>query len=137
MNINERLPVIKHLFLNNNYLQSINGICHCTSLESLILDHNEIVTFALEDFTENNNLKFLSFENNKIRSLKFTKRLQNLEKLYAANNSLTNGDEMQHLFLLENLVELTFEGNYFLTEITKDNMIFQNFELTNPEIVGN
>ncbi|XP_078041068.1 leucine-rich repeat-containing protein 9-like [Augochlora pura] len=137
MNISQQLPVIKHLFLNNNYLQSINDICHCSSLESLILDHNEIVTFTLEDFTENNNLKFLSFENNKIKSLKFIKRLQNLEKFYAANNSLMDGDELEHLFLLENLVELTFEGNHLLTEITNDNTIFQNFELTIPEIVGN
>ncbi|XP_076276865.1 uncharacterized protein LOC143207359 [Lasioglossum baleicum] len=135
MNINEKLPVIKHLFLNNNHLQNIDGINHCSSLESLILDHNQLNTLSLEDFIENNNnLKFLSFENNKINTLKFTKQFEKLEKLYAANNCLTNDDEMQHFCLLENLVELTFEGNHIFTEMNKDRMIAQSFELMNSEI---
>ncbi|XP_076222430.1 uncharacterized protein LOC116431727 isoform X3 [Nomia melanderi] len=161
MNINEKLPVIKHLFLNNNHLQSINGnilhteiilkflhiiycyykyiyihfigVSHCSSLESLILDYNDINTVTLENFLENNNLKFLSLENNKIKSLKFIKQLPQLEKLYIANNCLTNDTEMQHLLSLENLVELTFEGNRLYTEENKNKMMAQYFELTNLE----
>lgn len=63
------------------------GINHCSTLESLVLDYNEIEILDMENFMENN-LKFLSFENNKVKSLAFIRPLQKLEKLYAANNCL-------------------------------------------------
>ncbi|XP_076387528.1 uncharacterized protein LOC105663698 [Megachile rotundata] len=129
MNITkQKLPVIKHLFLNNNYLQNINEINNCSSLESLILDHNEIEILHVKDFIENNNLKLLSLENNKIKSLEFTKQLKKLEKLYVAHNCLTNDAEIQHLLLLKNLEEITFEGNPLCVQISQDKII-QNFEL--------
>ncbi|XP_076623198.1 uncharacterized protein LOC143342818 [Colletes latitarsis] len=133
MNLSKKLPVIKHLFLNNNYLQNISGINHCSTLESLFLDYNEISTLNKDDFIENNNLKVLSLENNKIKSLEFIKVLQKLQKLYAANNCLTNEHEIQYLSLLNNLEELTFEGNSLYTEVNKSEMILQNFELKQPE----
>lgn len=58
-------------------------------MESLTLDYNAIELLNVEDFIENDNLEFLSVENNKIKSLKFTKSLKKLKKLYVAHNCLT------------------------------------------------
>lgn len=64
-------------------------ITHCSTLEYLTLDYNAIELLNVEDFIENNNLKFLSLEYNKIKSLEFTKSLKKLQKLYVAHNCLT------------------------------------------------
>ncbi|CAK9805361.1 Leucine-rich repeat-containing protein 9 [Anthophora plagiata] len=135
INISEqKLPVIKHLFLNNNSLQNIREINHCSTLESLILDYNEIETLNVEEFIENDNLNFLSLENNKIKSLEFIKSLKQLKKLYVANNCLANEADVQYLLLLTNLEEITFEGNPLYTKINTDRLVAQDFELKDVEI---
>lgn len=124
-------------------------------MESIVLDFNEIQILAVEDFRGSDNLKYLSIENNKIKSLAFVKELQKLEKLYAANNCLRvstrkgriniamdllmnmisqDSNDMQYLSALTNLEELTLEGNPFYIEISKDKMIIQDFEVKNAEV---
>ncbi|XP_076665481.1 uncharacterized protein LOC143367496 isoform X2 [Andrena cerasifolii] len=134
MDINMKLPVIKHLFLHNNYLRNVNGINRCSTLESIVLDYNEIQILAVEDFLGSDNLKYLSIENNKLKSLVFVKELQKLEKLYAANNCLTDSNDVQYLSALTNLEELTLEGNPLYIEIGKDKMIAEDFEVKNAEV---
>lgn len=81
-----------HLYNNNFNAYCIyilySEINHCSTLESLVLDSNAIEMLNVEDFLENNNLKFLSLENNKIKSLEFVKPLKKLKKLYLAYNYL-------------------------------------------------
>ena len=119
------------------------------------MDFNEIQILPVEDFLESGNLKYLSIENNKIKSLMFVKELQKLEKLYAANNCLTvnsckeriniamdllmnmifqDTNDMRYLSALTNLEELTLEGNPLYIEIKKDKMIAEDFEVKNPEV---
>ncbi|XP_017886958.1 uncharacterized protein LOC108629085 [Ceratina calcarata] len=130
----QKLPVIKHVFLNNNHLQNINEIIYCSTLESLILDYNEIEALNVEDFVENDNLKLLSLENNKIKSLEFTKALKKLKKLYVAHNCVENEIEMQYLLLLKNLEEITFEGNPLYNESNGNKIIVTDFGVRDAEI---
>ncbi|XP_017761966.1 PREDICTED: leucine-rich repeat-containing protein 9-like [Eufriesea mexicana] len=135
MNITkQKLPVIKYLFLNNNYLRNINGIRHCSTLKSLILDHNEIELLNVEDFIDNNNLEILSLENNKLKSLEFIQSLHKLKRLYIGDNCLTNEIEIQYLPLLKNLEEVIFEGNPIYNEINRNKIIAHDFEVKEANI---
>ena len=57
-------------------------------MKSLTLDNNAIEILNVKDFIENDNLEFLSIENNKLTSLEFTKSFKKLRKLYIAHNCL-------------------------------------------------
>ncbi|CAD1474931.1 unnamed protein product [Heterotrigona itama] len=127
----EKLPVIKHLFLNNNYLQDISEITHCSTLKSLTLDNNAIEILNVKDFIQNDNLEFLSVENNKLTSLEFIKSFKKLRKLYIAHNCLANDSEIQHLLLLKDLEEITFEGNLLYNEINRNKIIARDFGIQN------
>ncbi|KAL2711465.1 leucine-rich repeat-containing protein 9-like [Vespula squamosa] len=104
-------PTLKHLFLHHNRLADVYGLRQNSTLEILIIDHNNIETMDVDSFHENNNIACLSIESNKIQDLRFVKRLPCLKKLHMADNLIANENELDNLTLLTNLEELTLLGN--------------------------
>ncbi|XP_023290803.1 leucine-rich repeat-containing protein 9-like [Orussus abietinus] len=107
----EKMAALTHIYLQHNNLGDINGIQTCAAMETLVLDSNKISAITEEDFPPSNKIKYLFMENNRTKYLCFAKRLLKLEKLFVANNKISDKGQLKHLMPLSVLTEMTIVGN--------------------------
>ena len=116
----EKCRKLEELSLENNLLQTLEGLENCENLRKLNVNKNEIfyseektseICSKSWDLNHLNRLTYLSISFNKIMSLKFVSKLTSLIELYASFNQIRNLRDIFHLKQLNSLLILDLWSN--------------------------
>uniref|UniRef100_A0A7S2RVD0 Uncharacterized protein n=1 Tax=Mucochytrium quahogii TaxID=96639 RepID=A0A7S2RVD0_9STRA len=102
------------LDLHSNLLTRMEGLVNLSSLRVLNLAGNSIS--AIEDVYALQNLSELNLRRNQISDVTNVKDVPNLQHLFLADNRLQDGKSIENIFKLDNLTELSLEGNKDLVD---------------------
>lgn len=98
--------------LENNLIQSLNGLENLEQLRKLNLSNNEISEDPILEWNPNLTwLVYLSISKNRLTTFRFILKLPALIELYASFNQVTNIREVFHLKRLSGLVIVDLSSN--------------------------
>uniref|UniRef100_A0A8C6QC30 Leucine rich repeat containing 9 n=1 Tax=Nannospalax galili TaxID=1026970 RepID=A0A8C6QC30_NANGA len=106
-----RLINLKFLFLQGNEISQVEGLDNLVVLQELVVDHNRIRTFNDSAFSKPSSLLTLHLEENRLRELSKLQSLVKLEKLFLGYNKIQDIAELEKLYVISSLRELTVYGN--------------------------
>lgn len=107
----EKLTKLETLFLNDNFISSINSIHFPPKLQELILDGNFIRRIDLRTFQFSPLLRELRLDDNLIENLNFLSPLDGLRSLHLGRNRISHVSELDQLSKLTRLVEFVIWRN--------------------------
>lgn len=120
--LEEFLPELSHVILNDNQLTTIEGLSQ--NLQTILVSNNKISDHFL-NFKKFQFLHKIDISYNKLSSLKSFQNLKNLRSLNASNNSI---DEFIELPFLQ---ELDISNNNLSGELSFTNFKFPNLQVLN------
>ena len=106
-----RMPSLKAIFLQNNDINSLEGLEEFPSLIELVLDRNKLKYIAEKDLGSLKNILELHLEENRLRFLPDLTALVSLHKLFLGNNRISDLKEVVKLTDLTFLIEVSFINN--------------------------
>lgn len=124
---NLKLPNLRELYLHRNCITRISGLNGCARLRKLWLFQNKIT--AIEDLHAVPELEELWLQANHITSLSGIECCANLINLGLAGNPISSFFEMQKLFGLLKLRELSFNDIHFGRSSIADDNGYKEFVL--------
>lgn len=107
----EKIHQLETLFLNDNFMSSINSIHLPPKLQELILDGNFIRRMDPKAFQFSPQLRELRLEDNLIERLNFLSPLAGLRSLHLGRNRISHVSELDQLSKLTRLVEFVIWRN--------------------------
>lgn len=107
-----KLTSLRALFLQGNDITKIEGLEGLRDLRELVLDKNKIKCIGENSFNDQSQrLAELHIEENRLRDLSNVDNLKALQKLYVANNKITEFAEIEPITELPNLQEISMINN--------------------------
>ncbi|ODN02700.1 Leucine-rich repeat-containing protein 9, partial [Orchesella cincta] len=115
------LPRLQTLMLNCNQITSFKGLDKLTSVQAIVLDHNQIKDIPFNSFAGCKSLKYLHMEHNRIACLPRLPHLNNLAALHLGYNRIQSLTDV-HCLTTIGVKELTLVGNpaAYRTDYCKD-----------------
>lgn len=92
------LPRLQTLMLNCNQITSFKGLDKLTSVQAIVLDHNQIKDIPFNTFVGCKCLKYLHLDHNKIACLPRLPHLNNLAALHLGYNRIQVNTEGMNIF---------------------------------------
>lgn len=122
----EKCSKLEELSLENNLIQSLNGLESLENLRKLNVNNNEIIYYD-ESLGKNeanvrnwdltlNRLTYLAISNNKLLSIRFLQKFPSIVEFYASFNQLKNIRDIFHLKSLNSLAVLDLWCNPMCTD---------------------
>ena len=111
------LPSLKILILAHNQIYKIEGLDNFTGLRELDLSSNIIKQIDYTSFQSPLALRFLRFDDNRIRNLINLNKLMKLQCLQIVSNRIQDFVEVERLRDLPNLMELVLSNNPVVRKI--------------------
>jgi len=111
------MPQLTKLYLDENEITYVGGLEECTKLEELHVASQRLPSFSSLQFDPisleaiGRTLQVLEISNNGIQLLRPFGVLNNLRKLFCANNNVVDVTEIEAIISLSQLAEATFLGN--------------------------
>lgn len=111
------LPQLKKLLLDDNEIQTVSGLTHCSNLEELHIARQRLPSYASLQFQRDSlqciarSLQVLEVSGNGIVLLSPFCTLYNLRKLYCQDNKILDLAEIEMIVSLPLLEEANFLGN--------------------------
>ena len=122
----EKCSKLEELSLDNNLIQSLNGLESLENLRKLNVNNNEIIYYdeSLGKSEANvrnwdlalNRLTYLAISNNKLLSIRFLQKFPSIVEFYASFNQLKNIRDVFHLKSLNSLAVLDIWCNPMCTD---------------------
>lgn len=106
-----KIPSLKSVFLQGNEISKVCGIENLTNLRSLVLDRNRIKSLNESSLISQWKLNELHMDDNRLKDLSHFGNLQHLQRLFLANNRISEIVELDKLEPLLNLVEISLINN--------------------------
>ncbi|XP_034243249.1 protein phosphatase 1 regulatory subunit 42-like isoform X2 [Thrips palmi] len=99
--LKEHARRLTHLYLNDQYIDSIGDISVCQNLKVLFLQNNQLLKIEGLDFASQ--LTHLYLQRNKLNKIEGFERLVSLQKLYLGNNSISVVEGLENQSCLQEL----------------------------------
>jgi len=111
------MPSLKKLYLDENQVEYVTGLEGCPILEELFLARQKIPSYSSLEFdlaslqAVSETLQVIDISGNNIISLQQLQCLQNLRRIFAQDNNISNVAEVEAVIALPRIEEVDFQRN--------------------------